>query len=150
MNPAWLSVAGCVLMAGAVIWLFTRQNRLQRSMEEVRNSLRQLGTISTLFPKFLERSESLTSNWVEEMSWRQSALKNLIREADQSLSRLDHLQRDLKDSQISKQTIEEILILINQGFAVEEIASRMNLPQGEVEVAVRLRQYLNDPMVEKL
>jgi hypothetical protein len=39
-------------------------------------ALRQLGTISTLFPKFLERSENLTSNWVDEMSWRQSALKN--------------------------------------------------------------------------
>ncbi len=150
MNPVLIFSAVCILMVAAMVWLYARQNRIRRSIEDIRKALRQLGTISTLFPKFLERSENLTSNWVDEMSWRQSALKNLIREADQSLSRLDHLQRDLKNSQISKQTIEEILILINQGFGVDEIASRMNLPQGEVEVAVRLRQYLNDPMAEKL
>lgn len=132
------------------IWLVLRYRNQERQIGELKRNLGQLGSISALFPKFLERSEDLTRNWAEEMDWRQTALKNLIREADQSLSRLDHLQNELKDSQISKTTIEEILILINQGFEVEEIARRMNLPQGEVDVAVRLRQYLNDPMAEKL
>jgi len=141
---AWL------ILALGFICLGVSHKRALKAIRENRRIIDQLGVISSLFPKFLERSEDLTRNWADEMDWRQSALKNLIKEADLSLSRLDHLQRDLKDTQISKTTIEEILILINQGFDVEEISSRMNLPLGEVDVAVRLRQYLNDPMIEKL
>lgn len=133
-----------------IILLFKRQNHNQHYLEELSYKIGNLQAISDLFPSFLKRSEDLTRNWADEMAVRQAALKNLIQEADKSLTKLDHLQRDIKNSQISKTTIEEILILINQGFDVEEIADRMNLPQGEVEVAVRLRQYLNNPMVEKL
>ncbi len=150
MNSTIILLIAWLIVLCGYLWLFFRQNRTVRSVEEIRKMIGQLGTISALFPKFLERSENLTRNWADEMDWRQSALKNLIKDADNSLSRLDHLQRDLKNTQISKTTIEEILILINQGFDVEEISRRMNLPQGEVDVAVRLRQYLNDPMIEKL
>lgn len=150
MNPFWVMLSLILAVVVAMIVLLIRQNRLKRAIAAIDRKLGQLTSISSLFPKFLEQGEHLTRNWTDEIDWRQSALKNLIHQADDSLSRLDHIQRDLKDSQISKTTIEEILILINQGFAVEEISRRMNLPQGEVEVAVRLRQYLNDPMVEKL
>jgi DNA-binding NarL/FixJ family response regulator len=145
-----MACLGVLLLFLLFLLLLSRQKKMRETLEVIEHKLEHLQAISKLFPSFLQRSEDLTRNWADEMSLRQSALKNLIHEADQSLTKLDHLQRDIKQSQISKTTIEEILILINQGFDVEEIASRMNLPQGEVEVAVRLRQYLNNPMVEKL
>jgi len=37
-----------------------------------------------------------------------------------------------------------------QGCPPNEIASRLNIPLGEIELVIKLRKYLNSPIKEKL
>ena len=77
-------------------------------------------------------------------------LKTLLTEAETMARRLELPEQTLRESRLNEETMDQILILVNQGFTPDEIAPRLNLPAGEVALAVKLKQYLNRPLRERL
>jgi len=119
-------------------------------ISEVYKKMNNLKEISEFFPDFIQKGEILTKNISDELNLKKNILNNLIVEAEKVSEKLDHLERKLKNNEINKETLDNVLILINQGFTPEEISQRLNIPLGEIELIVKLKKYLNSPIKEKL
>lgn len=130
-----------------VYFLFIKTNHRIANIEK---SIRHLSTISQYFPDLIDKEERVTKNISEELTLKQDVLKNLISKAGIVNERLDMREEKVKENKLDKETIDKILILVNQGFTPIEIAPKLNIPIGEIELVTKLRRYLSSPIKEKL
>ena len=119
-------------------------------IDNVEKSIQHLSTISTYFPDFIKKGERVTKNISEELTLRQDVLNKLISEAERVSERLGIMEEKIKENKLDKETVNKILILVNQGFTPAEIAPKLNIPLGEIELVIKLRRYLNSPIKERL
>ena len=119
-------------------------------LEAVEKNVTNLSTISKYFPDFIQKGEKVSKNISEELTLKQTILKKLISEAEKASERLGYVEEKIKENKLDKDTINKVLILVNQGFTPQEIAPKLNIPLGEIELVIKLRKYLNSPIKEKL
>ncbi len=115
---------------------------LQKRMRRIENKLHNLAAISEYFPEFISKGETIARSLTEELALRQQALKKLVGEAEKNLEKLQHFEEKVRERKLDKERINQVLILFNQGFGMPEIASRLNIPLGEIELIINLRKYL--------
>ena len=127
--------------------LFIKTNQ---RIADIENSIRHLSTISQYFPDFIEKGEWVTKNISEELTLKQDVLNKLISEAERVSERLAMMEEKIKENKLDKETVNKILILVNQGFTPAEIAPKLNIPLGEIELVIKLRRYLSSPIKERL
>lgn len=124
--------------------------RTNERLGQVERSVTHLSTISRYFPDFIEKGEKVTRNISEELSMKQDVLTKLITEAEKASERLGIVEEKIKENKLDKETINKVLILVNQGFSPAEIAPKLNIPLGEIELVIKLRKYISSPIKEKL
>jgi len=139
-------VAVTVILVLVLVYI----KKLNVRIEQLERNVHHLSTISKYFPEFIERGESITKNITEDLLLKQDVLKKLINEAEKASDKLGYLEEKIKEKKLDKDTINKVLILVNQGFTPNEIAPRLNIPLGEIELVIKLRKYLNSPIKEKL
>jgi len=139
-------VAVTVILVLVLVYI----KKLNVRIEQLERNVHHLSTISKYFPEFIERGESITKNITEDLLLKQDVLKKLIDEAEKASDKLGYLEEKIKEKKLDKDTINKVLILVNQGFTPNEIAPRLNIPLGEIELVIKLRKYLNSPIKEKL
>jgi hypothetical protein len=143
-------VAELILLA-VLIWLIHRfMRRTEERLDTLESSVKNLSLISRYFPDFLQKGEKMTRNISEELTLKQNVLQKLITEAEKASEKLGIVEEKIKEKKLDKETINKVLILVNQGFTPAEIAPKLNIPLGEIELVIKLRKYLNTPMPEKL
>jgi hypothetical protein len=151
MAPEYFILFGAALVSvacGIVLFIFIR--RTNRRLESIEASIKNLSVISTYFPDFIKKGERVSKNISDELTLRQDVLMKLISEADKASEKLGIAEEKIKDNKLDKEMVNKILILINQGFTPAEIAPKLNLPLGEIELVIKLRKYINSPIKEKL
>jgi hypothetical protein len=119
-------------------------------LQSIEKSVRNLSTISKYFPDFIQKGEKVSKNISEELTLKQNILKKLISEAEKASEKLGYVEEKIKENKLDKDTINKVLILVNQGFTPQEIAPKLNIPLGEIELVIKLRKYLSSPIKEKL
>ena len=140
-----------VALVAAIVVLIRRNNReTEQRLNNLERNVRHLSTISKYFPDFIQKGERVTRNISEELTMRQNVLKKLIDEAEKASDKLGYVEEKIKENKLDKETINKILILVNQGFTPAEIAPKLNIPLGEIELVIKLRKYLSSPFKEKL
>jgi len=137
-----------LVAAGLLIRRFI--TRTNERLGHVERSVTHLSTISRYFPDFIEKGEKVTRNISEELSMKQDVLTKLISEAEKASERLGIVEEKIKENKLDKETINKVLILVNQGFTPTEIAPKLNIPLGEIELVIKLRKYISSPLKEKL
>lgn len=149
-----LQLIAIAVLTGAIIALaisFYRYiGKTNHRLANIETNIQHLSTISRYFPDFIEKGERVTRNISEELTLKQDVLHKLISEAEKVSERLGIMEEKIKENKLDKETINKILILVNQGFSPLEIAPKLNLPLGEIELVIKLRRYLNAPLKEKL
>jgi len=141
-----LAIAVFVLTLAAALtcgWLALRIRRLEMR-------LARLLEVGNLFPEFLRRSETLAHDLGGGLDHKLTVLQKAVGQADVRRRELEFLEQKIQEQKLSQDQLTDILILANQGFAVEEIATRLNVPVGEVQLVIGLRRYLNSPESRKL
>jgi hypothetical protein len=123
---------------------------INERIKDIEKKMVNLSIISSYFPEFIEKGEDLTKNISDELTLKQSALKKLIREAEKSSEKLGFLEDKINEQKLDQSTIYKILILVNQGFKASDIAPKLNIPIGEIDLVIKLRKYLNSPIKERL
>ncbi|HNX98293.1 MAG TPA: hypothetical protein PKK12_11480 [Candidatus Aminicenantes bacterium] len=141
----WLAVAVLVLLtAGLTLgWFAWRIRRLE-------DKLARLLEVGSLFPEFLRRSETLAHDLGGGLEHKLTVLQKAVGQADVRRRELEFLEQKIQEQKLSQDQLTDILILANQGFSVEEIATRLNVPVGEAQLVIGLRRYLNSPESRKL
>lgn len=124
--------------------------KLTGRIEHLEQQVHHLSTVSKYFPEFIERGENITRNITEDLLLKQNVLKKLIAEAEKASEKLGYFEEKIKEKKLDKDTINKVLILVNQGFSPIEIAPKLNIPLGEIELVIKLRKYLSSPIKEKL
>lgn len=132
------------------LYIYNNNVDLKRRMKIIEKKLINLSIISSYFPEFIEKGENLTKNISDELTLKQRALKKLINEAEKSSERLGFLEEKIREQKLDQSAIDKILILVNQGFNAIDIAPKLNIPVGEIELVIKLRKYLSAPIKEKL
>lgn len=143
-------VAELVLLTVLVLMIHRFMRRTEERLEKLENSVKNLSLISRYFPDFIQKGEKMTKNISEELTLKQNVLQKLISEAEKASEKLGIVEEKIKEKKLDKETINKVLILVNQGFTPSEIAPKLNIPLGEIELVIKLRKYLNTPMPEKL
>ena len=155
-----ISLLTLVLIAGALIWLRRRVNRALDSEEIMAELREEVNGLLREMNQTTERNVALVEDRITRLS-------ELLRRADKSLQLLqreeeksavsrevyDNLrlqarrreaerQIDLPESDGSADEVpslrERVLTLHRQGMAADVIASRVDAPQGEVELIISL------------
>jgi hypothetical protein len=143
-----------IVEALVIIALITVAYRYLRStnqrIESVEKNVKHLSTISKYFPDFIQKGERVTRNISEELTLKQNVLQKLISEAEKASERLGIVEQKIKENKLDKEMINKVLILVNQGFTPAEIAPKLNIPLGEIELVIKLRKYISSPIREKL
>ncbi len=139
-----------VVLAMLFLYFYNRQLKLNQRIRKLEAQMKNLSMISNQFPQFIEKGENLTRNISEELTIKQTALKKLIRDAEASSQKLGFLEEKIKEQKLDQSTIDKIMILVNQGFNAIDIAPKLNIPVGEIELVIKLRKYLSSPIKEKL
>ncbi|MCP5102184.1 MAG: hypothetical protein GY950_02335 [bacterium] len=124
--------------------------KLTGRIEALERKVHHLSTVSKYFPEFIEKGETITKNISEDLLLKQDVLKKLITEAEKASDKLSYVEEKIKEKKLNKDTINKVLILVNQGFTPHEIAPKLNIPLGEIELVIKLRKYLSTPIKEKL
>lgn len=124
--------------------------KTNRRIESIEKSIKNLADISKFFPDFIQKGERVSKNISEELTLKQNVLTKLISEADKASEKLGIVEEKIKENKLDKEMINKILILVNQGFTSTEIAPKLNLPLGEIELVIKLRKYISSPIKEKL
>ncbi len=138
-----------ILVVLVVLFVYTIK-KLEARIKQLENKVTHLSTISKYFPEFIEKGESITKNITEDLLLKQDVLKKLIVEAEKASEKLSYVEEKIKEKKLDKGTIDKVLILVNQGFTPAEIAPKLNIPLGEIELIIKLRKYLSSPIKEKL
>jgi len=143
-----------IVEALVIIALITVAYRYLRKtnqrIESVEKNVKHLSTISKYFPDFIQKGERVTRNISEELTLKQNVLQKLISEAEKASERLGIVEQKIKENKLDKEMINKVLILVNQGFTPAEIAPKLNIPLGEIELVIKLRKYISSPIREKL
>jgi hypothetical protein len=139
-----------VVFFALLVLSYRLYNKTKQRIDNIEASIRHLSTISKYFPDFIEKGERVTRSMSEELTLKQTVLNKLIGEAEKVSERLGIMEEKIKENKLTKETINKILILVNQGFSPAEIAPKLNIPLGEIELVIKLRRYLNSPIKEKL
>lgn len=139
-----------VILVGIVFLFYRFIRQTNERLSEVEKSVRNLSIISKFFPDFIEKGEKVSRNISEELTLKQNILKKLISEAEKASEKLGYVEEKIKENKLDKETINKVLILVNQGFSPAEIAPKLNIPLGEIELVIKLRKYLNSPLKERL
>jgi len=143
-------IIGIILLIIVFIYFYNLNTKLRLRLELVEKQVNNLSIISSYFPEFIEKGENLTKNISEELTAKQSVLKKLIKTAENSYEKLGYLEEKINENKLDQTTINKILILVNQGFKASDIAPKLNIPVGEIELVIKLRKYLGAPIKEKL
>lgn len=138
-----------VLVVLVILFAYTVK-KLEARIKLLENRVTHLSTISKYFPEFIEKGETITRNITEDLLLKQDVLKKLIVEAEKASEKLSYVEEKIKEKKLDKGTIDKVLILVNQGFTPAEIAPKLNIPLGEIELIIKLRKYLSSPIKEKL
>lgn len=140
------------LLLVAVIVVLARKyvKATNQRIDNIERNVHHLSTISKYFPDFIQKGERVTRNITEELTLKQNILKKLISEAEKASEKLGYVEEKIKENKLDKDTINKVLILVNQGFTPAEIAPKLNIPLGEIELVIKLRKYLSSPFKEKL
>lgn len=136
-----------VILIGLFYHLIRKINRRLTTIEK---NVRHLSSMGKSFPEFMHKSEKISKHIAEELTLKQNILEKLISEAEKATEKLGYLEEKIKENKLDKGTIDKILILVNQGFTPAEIAPKLNIPLGEIELVIKLKKYLNAPNKEKL
>jgi hypothetical protein len=144
------AVANIIVLIVLIYLFLNIIKKLMARIEQLENRVHHLSTVSRYFPEFIEKGESITRNISEELLLKQNVLKKLISEAEKASDKLGYLEEKIKEKKLDKETINKVLILVNQGFTPREIAPKLNIPPGEIELVIKLKKYLNAPIKEKL
>ncbi len=104
--------------------------------------LSNLQLISEHFPEFLEKSAQVSSDIYVQLHQKLIALKKVVQEGQDLLTKLQIAERDCSQKKNDPEKIEKILLLINQGFKAEEIATNLNIPLAEVEFILNLKRFM--------
>lgn len=144
------TMALAVLGVWTYLFVTRTHKRLNERLQHVERKVTHLSTISRYFPDFIEKGEKVTRNISEELSMKQDVLTKLISEAEKASEKLGIVEEKIKENKLSKDTINKVLILVNQGFTPAEIAPKLNIPLGEIELVIKLRKYISSPIKEKL
>lgn len=149
MNPMtwWPALAGVAILGGAA-WLAIGQARLSRRLDEAERRLQALAEVSLHFPEFLAKGETITRTIADELAVRQGAIGTMIRQAEEHVRRLQFLEEKVQERKLDRESLNQALILINQGFTPQEISARLNIPLGEIDLMVRLKKVLRHPLAE--
>jgi len=139
-----------ILFIASIIFLFRFSRKTDSRIANIEKNITHLTTISKYFPDFIQKGEKVTRDISEELSVKQNALKKLISEAEKTSERLGIVEQKIKENKLDKDTINKILILVNQGFSPAEISPKLNIPLGEIELVIKLRKYISSPIKEKL
>ncbi|MGE5341480.1 MAG: DUF6115 domain-containing protein [Candidatus Omnitrophota bacterium] len=137
-------------LIGVFYIIFRFMARTNRRIDEIDKSIKNLADISKYFPDFIQKGERVTKNMSEELALKQNVLTKLIAEANKASEKLGMAEEKIKDNKLDKDMIGKILILVNQGFTPQEIAPKLNIPLGEIELVIKLRKYISSPIREKL
>lgn len=124
--------------------------KIEVRIKQLEKKVQYLSTTSKYFPEFIAKGEIITKNITEDLLLKQDVLKKLIAEAEKASEKLSYVEEKIKEKKLDKATIDKVLILVNQGFTPGEIAPKLNIPLGEIELIIKLRKYLNSPIKEKL
>ncbi len=142
---------GLIVLLAVFIYRIHRKNlSLLVRIDSLEASIINLQNISEHFPEFINQGEKITKNLTTELSVKQEQLNKKIDAATEISRKLGYLEEKVKDNQLDKETIDKILILVNQGFSTSEISPRLNVPAGEIDLIIKLRRYLSSPVKEKL
>ncbi len=139
-----------IIFIGLAIFLYRFIQQTNERLNEIEKSVRNLSIISKFFPDFIQKGEKVSRSISEELTLKQNILKKLISEAEKASEKLGYVEEKIKENKLDKETINKVLILVNQGFAPAEIAPKLNIPLGEIELVIKLRKYLNSPLKERL
>ena len=134
-------------LSTVVYFFFSKTNHRIANIEK---SIRRLSSISQNLPDSSHDGEGDAKNIVGELTRKQDVLDKLISSAGGVPEPLDTREEKIKVNKMDKETINKILILVNQGFTPTEIAPKLNIPIGEIELVTKLRQYLSSPLKERL
>lgn len=145
-----LVIVESVILVVTIVLSYRYFVKTRHRLDDLENNIRNLSTISQYFPDFIEKGERVSKNIAEELTLKQNILHKLIFEAEKVSDRLGIMEEKVKENKLDKDTINKILILVNQGFSPLEIAPKLNLPLGEIELVIKLRRYLSSPLKEKL
>lgn len=138
-----------LLVVLVILFAYTVK-KLEARIKQLENKVKHLSSISKYFPEFIEKGETITRNITEDLLLKQDVLKKLIVEAEKASEKLNYVEEKIKEKKLDKGTIDKVLILVNQGFTPAEIAPKLNIPLGEIDLIIKLRKYLNSPIKEKL
>ncbi|UCH94558.1 MAG: hypothetical protein JSV88_30420 [Candidatus Aminicenantes bacterium] len=136
-----------IALIGVTYHLYIKTNH---RIANIGKNMQHLSTISKQFLEFIEKSERVGTDISEELTLRQNVLNKLISEAEKVSQQLGMMEKKFKENKLDKETVDKILILVNQGFTPTEIAPKLNIPLGEIELVIKLRRYLSSPLKEKL
>lgn len=125
-------------------------NKTNHRIANIEKSIRHLSAISQYFSDFIDDGEGVAENIGGELTLKQEVLNKLISSAGRVSEPMDTREEKIKENKMDKETINKILILVNQGFTPTEIAPKLNIPIGEIELVTKLRQYLSSPVKERL
>jgi hypothetical protein len=137
-----------LLTLSAVVYFFF--SKTNHRIANIEKNIRHLSTISQYSPDSNHNGEGDAKNTVGGSTQKQDVLDKLISSAGGVPESLDTREEKIKVNKMDKETINKILILVNQGFTPTEIAPKLNIPIGEIELVTKLRQYLNSPLKERL
>lgn len=141
-----------VALMGLVIVFYFFIKRTSQRIANVEENMMHLSTSagSGYLPDSMQKQGSDTDDVSDELTLKQNVLKKLISEAEKASQRLEIVEEKVRENKLDKETINKILILVNQGFTPAEIAPKLNIPLGEIELVIKLRKYIDTPMKEKL
>lgn len=132
-------------VVGYLLYIKTNQR-----INTLKKNIRNLSNLSQYFPDIFGKGEQVTNNTSEELTMKQDVLNKLISEVERVSERLDIMEEKVKEKRLDKETVNKILILVNQGFSAAEIAPKLNIPIGEIELVIKLRRYLSSTVKERL
>lgn len=141
-----------VALMGLIIVFYFFIKKTNQRIANVEENMKHLSTStgSEHLPDSIQKQGGDTKEVAEELTLKQNVLKKLISEAEKASQRLEIVEEKIRENKLDKETINKILILVNQGFTPAEIAPKLNIPLGEIELVIKLRKYINAPMKEKL
>jgi hypothetical protein len=132
-------------VVGYLLYIKTNQR-----INTLKKNIRNLSNLSQYFPDIFGNGEQVTNNTSEELTMKQDVLNKLISELERVSERLDIMEEKVKEKRLDKETVNKVLILVNQGFSAAEIAPKLNIPIGEIELVIKLRRYLSSTVKERL
>jgi hypothetical protein len=144
--------AQMVALMGLIIVFYFFIKRTNQRIVNVEENMTHLSTSagSRYLPDSVQKPGSDTEDASDELTLKQNVLKKLISEAEKASQRLELVEEKIRENRLDKETIDKILILVNQGFTPAEIAPKLNIPLGEIELVIKLRKYISAPRKEKL